>query len=120
MSHIFVISLANVLLLFFIFSTVLPKNMAHPGLSISLPSIISSEPVSDKGYIISIAADDTLYLDRRQVSLDQIKRLFDGQRTKGASILIKADKNARIASLGRVWDATRQAGFQKISIATND
>lgn len=105
------------LIIFFLFF--LPKALRPCGFSVSLPYAVSCEPVSGQDRVVSILKDNTLYLDGQMVSLTDLRRSLI-QEDRASSVLIKADHRATIGTLVKVWDIFRDAGVEKISIATND
>lgn len=91
------------------------------GLSVLLPRAISSEPVSREGFVVFILKDNTIYLGKRSVSFDELKRFFSIRKdeNKNFQVLIKADKEADIGVLVKVWDLFRESGAFQVNIATN-
>ena len=88
-------------------------------MSVFLPRVISSEPVTEQGFIITILRDNTVYLGKRQVTIDELRDFFHFQQKKRYQVLIKADQAANVGILVGVWDLLRESGAFKVSIATN-
>jgi biopolymer transport protein ExbD len=117
--YLYSIALFNVFLVLLVFVVLLPYISGASGLSVFLPKAISSEPVMEGEWSVTILADQTIYLNERRVSLQELER-FVAARSRGAQVLIKSDKNAAVGTLVRVWDLFRKSGFSKVYIATNE
>lgn len=107
-----------VLLLFFAF--ILPSLMRPSGLAVALPHVIASEAIEMENAVVVIRQDNTIYLDNRRVAPEELKATLLRRMKAEFQVLIKADEQARIATLAQVWDVCRQAGAAKVSIATNE
>ena len=118
--YFYFLSLFNLILILFLFIAFLPKLTMSPGLSVFLPRAISSEPVSREDFIVSILNDNTIYLDSRRVSWDELERFLRSQRSKAHQVLIKADQRSSVGVLVRVWDLFRKSGALKVNLATTE
>lgn len=114
------VSLFNIFLLLLAFVVLSPTMMRPSGLTVALPYAISSEPVSQDGFVISILKDNALYLGSRAVTFDELKRFVSARQGRDFKVLIKADRQADIGTLISIWDLLRQAGSAKVYIATNE
>lgn len=114
------VSVINGCLLIVFFIVLLPRLLTSTGMTILLPRSITSEPVSEKGFVISILKDQTIYLGPQRTSLAELKHFFLSQKTDGHQVLIKADQDAPVGVLVRVWDLLRQTGASRVNIATNE
>lgn len=110
----------NIVLLFVFFLVFLPKVMKPCGFSVELARAISCEPVSGNDCVISISKNSSFYLNGRKVALDELKNFVVAKKSAFSNILIKADQNANVGALVKVWDLFRDAGAEKINIATNE
>lgn len=110
----------NVFLILLIIVILLPDLLMPAGLTVALPRVITSEPVSQKGPVVSILKDNTIYLDSRKISLSELKDFLASRQNQKFQVLIKADKEARIGVLVDVWNLFREIGASKVSIATNE
>jgi len=131
--YLYFLSLFSIFLILLFFVLIMPDIISLSGLSVSLPRVISSEAVGKKGFIITILKDDTIYLTEglaqdkassavsktRRVALIELKNFLDSVNHKGYQVLIKADKDAHLGIVIKVWDIFRQAGASKVNIATD-
>lgn len=117
--YLYSIALFNVFLVLLVFVVLLPYLSGVSGLSVLLPKAVSSEPVNEEGWSVTILADQTIYLDEKRVTLQELER-FIAARKRGDQVLIKADKSAAVGTLVKVWDLFRKSGFSKVYIATNE
>ena len=120
LKSLYPISLFNVLLILLIFAALSPFMTLPPGLSIALPAAISSEPVSRDGFVVSITKNNTLYLGSAPQTWQQLESFVLARKDRSFKALIRADRQANIDTLIRVWDLLRQAGAAKVYIATNE
>ena len=114
------LALFNCLLIFLMFVLFLPVFSNPTGLSVVLPRAITSEPLSHKDITVSILKDDTIYLDSKNVSQQELVRFVKASQDKMQQVLIKVDRMASVGALVNVWDIFRQAGVYKVNIATNE
>lgn len=110
----------NVFLILLVIVIFLPDLLMPAGLTVALPRVISSESVSQKGPVVSILKDNTIYLNSRKISLKELKDFLASGKNQRFQALIKADKEARIGVLVDVWNLFRESGASRVSIATNE
>jgi biopolymer transport protein ExbD len=114
------LALFNCLLILLIFVLFLPVFSNPTGLSVVLPQAITGEPLSHKDITVIILKNDTIYLDSKNVSQQELSRFVKASQDKMQQVLIKVDHRASVGALVRVWDIFRQAGVFKVNIATNE
>jgi biopolymer transport protein ExbD len=104
------------LLIFFMLTS---NFIFQPGIKVNLPRAITSEALSEKNVIITITAEDLIYIDGKLVTLKELNsRLKEVADLKG-SILIKADDKTSLGRIVKIWDICRQEGISKVNIATS-
>jgi biopolymer transport protein ExbD len=110
------IDIVFLLLVFFIYAML--SMAVHRGLPVLLPSSVSAK--IDKELILSITvkSDGTLYVDKEQVSLNDLASFL---KTKSASekdvgILLFADRSLSYQNLFQVLDQIKMAGIHRISL----
>ncbi len=104
------------LLIFFMLTS---SFVMQPGIRVNLPKAVTSEVVGDKNIIISISAENVLYLSGKVVNLDELKDKLKEVKSSRASVLIKADKKAYLGRVVEIWDLCREIGLERINVATN-
>jgi len=110
------IDIVFLLLVFFIYAML--SMAVHRGLPVLLPSSVSAK--IDKELILSITvkSDGTLYVDKEQVSLNDLASFL---KTKSASekdvgILLFADRSLSYQNLFQVLDQIKMADIHRISL----
>ncbi len=109
----------NIFIILLVFAAFFPALISPSGLTVALPKVIASESISQKGLVVTILADNTIFFEDKKISAGSLKSVFLKQKP-GFQVLIKADGRAQVASLVEVWDISRQVGCRQISIATDD
>lgn len=109
------IDVVFLLLIFFMLSS---HFVSHPGIKITLPEAGTAEQHGDD-VIIFIGEDNLIYLDGREILLeelfDTLAEKFD--KVKG-SVIIKADEKIDLGLAVRVMDISRQAAAEGVVIST--
>ena len=105
------------LLIFFMVTTVFPENR---GISIQQPSAVSSERLPAKKITFLISNDNSVYYNDNKISFADAKRIVEQQLAVAVdtAILLKIDKLANAQTIISVMDACKNAGAQRIGIAT--
>jgi len=111
------ISFLNILLLFFAFLMLSTGFAVVPGLNVKLPDVITSKELS-KILNVRISSDSTLYLEGKPVFIKDVAMLL--KKNSYDSVFIKADSAANVGILTEVWQASKDAGIEKISFVTTN
>jgi len=110
--------LIDVVFLLLIFFMLTSSFIFQPGIRVNLPRAITSEALSEKNVIITITAENLIYINEKFVTISEISSRLKGVADLRRSILIKADEKASLGRVVRIWDLCRQAGISKVNIAT--
>ena len=89
------------------------------GISVNLPKAITSEVVKYQDLDILVSAGNTVYLDDKAITMQELKLLLKQAAKRGQTILIKADKRASLGGVVEIWDTARDLGAAQVNIATN-
>ena len=111
------IDIVFLLLIFFMVSTTFDTSA---GISVSLPSAATSELQDRKEPLtIAISADNTLYLDEKPVTLEEVSAFFSEHARTGTNIklIVRADKSADHGTVVAVMDRAKEAGINKLAVA---
>ncbi|MBN2333491.1 MAG: biopolymer transporter ExbD [Deltaproteobacteria bacterium] len=106
------------LLIFFMLSTTLSIN---PGIKVDLPKSSAEQVKSKKSSIrVALEANGSMYADGKKVSLARLDAIFNGLAKKDAEtlVIIEADKKVYHGIVVTVMDAAKNAGLNKLAIAT--
>lgn len=104
------------LLIFFMLTS---NFIFQPGIRVNLPRAITSEALGEKNVIVTVSAENLIYVDEKLVTIDELgahlKRIADVR----GSVLIKADEKASLGRVVKIWDLCRQEGIPRVNIATS-
>jgi len=105
------------LLIFFMVTTVFPENR---GIAIQQPSAKSSERLPSEKITFLVTNDNNVYYQNKNVSFADVERIVKNQLSVASdmAILLKIDKQANAQTIISTMDACRNAGAQRIGIAT--
>lgn len=119
-----VIPLINVVFLMLIFFMVAGQIQKADPIKVTPPnSSNEARPESEPNVMLLIGADNDMYLNDVQVTLDDVEsrltQLFANSQNKEAFwVQIKADGSIALERLKPVFTAIRNAGLTKVSVAT--
>jgi len=111
--------LVNIFFLLFIFFLFTSSFIFQPGIRVSLPKAVTSEVLQQDNVIVTITKDDKIFLEERQITLDELSSRLRIIAKEKAGFLIKADSRASLGRIVEIWDMCRDKGVSQISIATN-
>lgn len=119
-SEINITPLTDVMLVLLVIFMVTTPLLVMESFKIKLPRATSAEPQIETGITITIAPGDILYLNGKQVGMDELKGLLPERLaiSRDKAIVIKADKTIYHGTVVKVLDTARKAGAVKLSIAT--
>ena len=93
-----------------------------PGLNLDLPAATASEPVAMTNVVVSVVAEDEVYLNRDRFTIEQfnteVARLVETEQL--ATVVIEGDSGARYELMIRVLDILRQNGLRAASLRTRE
>lgn len=106
------------LLLFFVLSSTF---VLQPGIRVNLPTAVTVEHPVRKDLILIIARDRRIFLNNRQVTLDELwGRLMEEMKTQPeGTVVIRADRDIPHGLVVKVMDVAKQAGATRLAIATS-
>jgi len=105
------------LILFFMLSS---SFVLQPGINIELPKSKAAAPQDKKDLVITIAPDNAIFLNSKQVAIDELEgalRRVAGDYPDG-QVLIKGDTHVQLGKATEVMGICVRAGFEKFGIAT--
>ncbi|MBL7130181.1 MAG: biopolymer transporter ExbD [Candidatus Omnitrophica bacterium] len=111
--------LIDVVFLLLIFFMLTSSFIIQPGIKINLPRAVTSKAIQEKNLIITVSAEDLIYLNNRPVTLNQLKSHLEKAVNEDLPLLIKADRKASLGKVVQIWDICRETGLTQINIATN-
>ena len=91
------------------------------GISVKLPTAVTSEPRDPNGTVtISVTDEGTVAWNKDLITLDEFtQRLLQYKRENpDGRILINGDEHAMLGSAVKVLDEVRKSGIRKVSVQT--
>lgn len=111
--------LVDVMFLLLIFFMLTSNFVLQPGIRVRLPQAVTSEVIDSENLIVSVTAQDLLYLNFKPIQTAALRDLLDEAARAGSSVMIKSDVGASVGKIVELWDLCRRAGIAKVNIATN-
>ena len=111
------IDIVFLLLLFFVLSSTF---ILQPGIKIKLPRTLTTEQPARKDLILIIARDRRVFLNNEQLPFSALwGRLIEELKFQPEAVLVlRADRDVPHGFVVRVMDVAKQAGADRIAIAT--
>lgn len=106
------------LLIFFMLSTTF---VTTPGIKINLPEASSKElKVQEKEVRIALTRKGKIYLNRKHVTLDDVKKILKQKARINPKMLviIQADAQVTHGKVVQIMDIAKSSGLNKLAIAT--
>ena len=120
MKEINVTSLVDVMtVLLIIFMITTP--MIQSGIQVELPKSKAAAPDLEEGLVVTIGKDRRVYLEERELSLDEFDAIFKAvyPATDNRPVFIRADMDATWNSVVTVIDRLKAQGVNTVGLATN-
>ena len=112
--------LIDVVLLLLIFFMISTSFVAQPGINIKLPQAKASDASQGEVTRLTLTATGLVFVGDNKVKWEGLSAALADERKNNerALLVIKADENVQHGSVVRVMDTAKQAGFERIAIAT--
>ncbi|BCE02301.1 ExbD/TolR family protein [Marinicellulosiphila megalodicopiae] len=106
-----------IMLIFFIVSTSFIK---ETGIDVNRPVASSTQVIDQNIILVAIDENSLVWIDKQQVPIGNLKSKVERAvlETKGASVVIQGDTQARLGLFIQVMDQIKLAGVENISIAS--
>lgn len=114
------ISIADIVLLLIIFFLLTSTFVIQQGIRVNLPKAFSEESATPDRITITITEEGQLFLGDKLVGLDNLEVLLKNKIDELGKplVVIRADRSIIIEKAVRVMDIAREAGAEKLLIAT--
>ena len=89
------------------------------GIAIKLPRAITSDIIQEENLVVTITSEDIIYFNNTIVTVEELRVELNKPLNKRRSILIKSDRRSSVGRIVDVWDLCREAGIERLNIATN-
>ncbi len=111
--------LIDVVFLLLIFFMLTSNFVLQPGIKVRLPKAVTSEIIDSENLIVSVTAQDLVYLNYKPIQSAALQDLLEEAARNQSSVLIKSDVGASVGKIVEIWDLCRRSGISKVNIATN-
>lgn len=113
-------SLTDMVMLLLIFFLLSSSYIIQPGIKVSLPNSDNAQVIDEKGLIITISRDGTVWVGDERTGLEGLAGTLRRQIVHGASqtVIIKADRQVTLETTVKVIDRIKAAGGERFLIAT--
>jgi len=108
-----------IMLIFFIVTAVFVK---EAGFSVLKPEAESARQLPQVSVLIAVSSDDEIWINRELTAIEELRTTVEklyAENPKG-TIAIQGDEEADAVLVMKVYDAVRDAGVDKIAIATEE
>ena len=102
------------LLIFFMLTS---SFIMQSGIKVNLPKAVTAEPSDEKNVIITVSRENVLYLNRKVLTIRELKETLTNAQKNNIPVLIMADQHADLGRVVEVWDMARDSGVAEVSIA---
>ncbi len=112
--------LADIVFLLLIFFMLSSTFVSQPGISIKLPKSRAREIRAEEQLMLTITKDNIIYVNKNRVSINDLEkelRLLIAARSEKV-VIIRADAGVTHGLVVEALDAARNAGADKLAIAT--
>ncbi len=106
-----------IMLIFFIVTSTFVK---EPGVDIMRPEAVTAEEKKLASIIVAIAADDKIWINKEEVSLDEVRAVVEQLRRenpKGTAV-VQADAKSKSRLLVEVVNQIRATGLTDVAVST--
>lgn len=109
------------LVVFFMVSTTF---ILTPGISLILPGSETSEPVVMTKLVVTIVADDEIYLNKERYNLaglsSRLRALTEEEKEEIKTVVIEGDEEVSYRLMVDVLDVLRKNGFKGVNLKTKE
>jgi len=105
------------LLIFFMLST---SFVVQPGIQVKLPKAVTSEIQLKKDIVLTITAENMLFLNEQPVTLDELGEALEATfaQRRDRILIIKADQEVKHGLVVQAMDIAKLSGADRLAIAT--
>ena len=108
-----------IMLIFFIVTTSFTK---EPGTTLLKPEAEEAVRLQNGTILIGVKPNDEIWMAKRMIELNEVRQAVERAKAENpeGSVVIVADKGARIGTLTRVMDQVKLAGVEGIAISAEN
>jgi biopolymer transport protein ExbD len=113
-------SLTDIVMLLLIFFLLTSQFVIYTGVKVKLPGAKNNEQSVPSKLIVTVTADDKVYVGNEEVALDALagKLSAANKEVLEKNLIIRSDKNVKIERVINIIDAAKGIGINKFTIET--
>ena len=108
--------LIDCIFLLLIFFMLTSSFIVIPGVNVKLPKVLAPEEIDVQSLTVVISSEDIIYFEGKPLTVKEVEDFI--KEGEFASIFIKADRDASLGVVVKIWDVCKRFGIEKIGIAT--
>lgn len=118
-THIDMVPMVDCIMVLLIFLMISSAFVNDPGIEVQKPDVGGTVLNEQNSLLIAIAADNRIFFDGQQISVDQVAALVK-QAAIGRSpaLIIRADRASNHGVFAEVYGEAKRAGIQHVQFAT--
>ena len=118
-THIDMVPMVDCIMVLLIFLMISSSFVNDPGVEVERPDVSGVQAASQSALLIAIAADNRIYFDGQQISIDRVAALVK-QAAIGRDpvLVIRADRAASHGTFAAVYTEAKRAGIEHVQFAT--
>jgi biopolymer transport protein ExbD len=110
------IDIVFLLLIFFLLTT---HFIEEDSIGVKLPAANGRQNVRTHSVVVSMTKEGLLFLDGKRLALKDLEtRLHEALKDSDGAVVIRADREATLQAAVSIMEAARQAGADRIVVAT--
>ena len=112
--------LADIVFLLLIFFMLSSTFVSQPGIDIKLPKAKAREIRAEKQLIVTITAGNEIFINKRKITRKNVEKELNVMlnRMSEKVVIVRADEAVRHGVVVGILDDAREAGAEKLAIAT--
>jgi biopolymer transport protein ExbD len=109
----------DVVFIMLIFFIVTASFTREPGVSIQRPAAEQSRALTNGTILIGIRPNNEIWMAKRHIDLREVRQMVERARAENqeGSVVVVADKGARIGTVTEVMDQVKLAGVEGIALS---
>jgi biopolymer transport protein ExbD/biopolymer transport protein TolR len=119
LNEINITPLTDIFLVLLIIMMVVAPMMRNSNQSIHPPALTAGESLDPNRVTVEVTADGKFFVEGKEVSEETLTSSIKAEapRFKEKNIIVRADKTTRSSAIMKVFNAARDASFEKVTIA---
>ncbi|MCK4304473.1 MAG: biopolymer transporter ExbD [Candidatus Eisenbacteria sp.] len=112
-------AMADIIFLLLIFFLLSSSFILQTGIKVELPKVSRTEKEARKDIVVTITAEEKLYLDGIKTSWADFRERLRGrlEDTGSRTVIVKGDEAVSLGRTVQVMDIARQLGAERLAIA---